>query len=81
MDGLVVGVYSQPQTATLLLNGAFSAAYLVGAMSTREFVVLLSLVSFRVTGSYVLLTIVNQPFPVPTPPFASLLLLSACALT
>ncbi len=48
---------------SLILNAGFAGAYLLGGMSTRDFILLLSLVSFRVTGSYVLYTIVNKPFP------------------
>ncbi len=51
-------------TDATLLNAGYAFAFFIGAMGRREYVVLLSLVSFRVTGSYVLLTILKQPFKV-----------------
>ena len=46
----------------VLLCSAFAALYLTGAISALTFMLAVTFVSFRITGTYVLNTIVQRPF-------------------
>ncbi|OGQ83163.1 MAG: hypothetical protein A2289_02370 [Deltaproteobacteria bacterium RIFOXYA12_FULL_58_15] len=47
---------------SMLLCGGFAALYLNGIIDTLAFLMTVALVSFRMSGSYVLFTIIKRPF-------------------